>query len=79
MTNVIKEIAMFTSLSLERWVRLWAGFLIILGVILTYAVSKYWLLLLLFVGLNLFQSALTGFCPAEYFLRRMGLGTDEHK
>ena len=61
-------------MSLERWVRLWAGTVIIAGAILTYAVSEYWLLLVLFAGLNLFQSALTGFCPAEYFLRWLGVG-----
>ena len=63
-------------MSLERWVRLWAGTVIIAGVILTYAFSEYWLLLVLFAGLNLFQSALTGFCPAEYLLRWLGVGAD---
>jgi hypothetical protein len=41
---------------------------------LSYLVSPYWLLFTLFVGLNLFQSAFTGFCPLETLLRRLGLG-----
>lgn len=35
--------------------------------------SLYWLLLTAFVGLNLLQSAFTGFCPAAILLRRLGL------
>jgi len=33
----------------------------------------WWLLLTTFAGLNLFQSAFTGFCPAEMIFRRLGL------
>lgn len=61
-------------MSLEHAIRLLAGTLVIIGVILTHFVSPWWLLLPLFVGLNLFQSALTGFCPAEIILRRLGVG-----
>jgi hypothetical protein len=34
--------------------------------------SPYWLLFTAFVGLNLFQSALTGWCPLEDVLRKLG-------
>ncbi|HLH75520.1 MAG TPA: DUF2892 domain-containing protein [Candidatus Binataceae bacterium] len=61
-------------MSLERWVRLLAGSLVILSLGLAQFYSRGWLLLTLFVGLNLFQSALTGFCPAEAILKRFGLG-----
>jgi hypothetical protein len=44
---------------------------------LGYFVSGYWLLLTLFVGINLFQSALTGFCPAEMILRHFGVGSPQ--
>jgi len=36
--------------------------------------SEYWLLLTAFVGVNLIQSAFTGFCPAENIFRKLGIG-----
>lgn len=60
-------------MTIERVVRLFAGTLVVVGVILTYAVSEWWLILPLFVGLNLAQSALTRICPLESVLRRLGV------
>ncbi|MHB1937164.1 MAG: YgaP family membrane protein [Acidobacteriaceae bacterium] len=60
-------------MTIERAVRLLAGTMILISLALTVWVSHYWLLLTLFVGLNLFQSALTNWCPAEYILRALGL------
>jgi hypothetical protein len=39
---------------------------------LSLTVSPYWLILGAFVGLNLFQSAFTGFCPLAIILRKFG-------
>jgi hypothetical protein len=58
---------------IERAVRLLAGSMILISLALTQWVSHYWLFLTLFVGLNLFQSALTNWCPAEFILRALGL------
>lgn len=52
----------------ERRVRLLAGSLVAISLLLGYLVSPGWLLLAAFVALNLIQSAFTGFCPAEKFL-----------
>ncbi len=60
-------------MTIERGVRLLAGTMVLLSLALSEWVSHYWLLLTLFVGLNLFQSALTTWCPAEYILRAIGL------
>lgn len=60
-------------MTIERGVRLLAGGMILISLALAEWVSHYWLLLTLFVGLNLFQSALTTWCPAEYILRAIGL------
>lgn len=57
----------------ERGVRLLAGTLILSSLALSRWNSRGWLLLTAFVGANLFQSALTGFCPAESVLRSLGL------
>ncbi len=62
-------------MTVERGVRLLAGSMILISLVLAEWVSHYWLLLALFVGLNLFQSALTTWCPAEYILRAIGLKT----
>lgn len=49
-----------------------AGFMVLLSVVLTWYVSHYWLWLTVFVGANLLQSAFTGFCPAAMIFRRLG-------
>jgi len=52
----------------ERIVRIVAGFMVILSVVMSHYHHPYWLLLTLFVGLNLFQSGFTKFCPLENIL-----------
>jgi hypothetical protein len=44
-----------------------------LSVALGYWVSPYWFLFTAFVGLNLFQSAFTNWCPMMTFLRKLGV------
>jgi positive regulator of sigma E activity len=56
----------------ENLVRLLAGAMTLLSAALIYFVSPWWLLLTCFVGANLFQSALTGFCPPTLILRKLG-------
>ena len=59
-------------MTIERAIRALAGILVLTGVILSHVFSPWWLLLTLFVGANLFQSAFTRFCPAELIMRRLG-------
>jgi hypothetical protein len=56
----------------ERGVRLLAGTLVGLSLVLGHFVSPYWHLVAVFVSLNLIQSSFTGFCPAEKVLKRLG-------
>lgn len=58
-------------MSIERRIRLLAGSLVLIGLVLGLTVSSWWFLLVAFVGLNLAQSSFTGFCPAETILRKM--------
>lgn len=58
-------------MTVENGIRVLAGTLVLVSVALTLLVSSYWLILAGFVGLNLIQSAFTGFCPAEMILRRI--------
>jgi len=59
-------------MKIDSFIRLLAGTLVMIGVALTAFVSKWWLLLPLFAGANLFQSALTGFCPPSLLLSKLG-------
>lgn len=61
-------------MSLDRAVMAFAGVMTLLSVALVYFVSPWWLLLTTFVGLNLLQSSITGFCPAAMILRKLGVG-----
>ena len=60
-------------MQLEKTLRLIAGTFILISLALAYFVSYYWLLLTLFVGLNLFQSGLTNWCPMMTILRKCGM------
>lgn len=60
-------------MTLERWIRLIAGTFILVSLALSEIHSPYWLLFTAFVGLNLFQSALTRWCLMENFLRKLGV------
>jgi hypothetical protein len=60
-------------MKVENGVRLMAGSMILISVLLVVIVSEWWLLLTVFVGINLIQSVFTGFCPAANILRKLGL------
>jgi len=60
-------------MSVDRYLRMIAGFFVMLSVALGYWVSPYWFLFTAFVGLNLFQSAFTDWCPMMTFLRKLGV------
>ena len=62
-------------MNLDRAVLLLAGTMTLLSALLVTLVSPWWLLLTAFVGLNLLQSSITGFCPAAVVFRRLGVST----
>ena len=57
----------------ERIIRGMAGFMILATLLLAYYHSSYWLWVTAFVGANLLQSSMTGWCPAMTFLRKIGV------
>ncbi len=61
-------------MKIESAVRILAGTMILISLALTYWISPWGLILAAFVGVNLIQSALTGFCPAEMIFRKLGIG-----
>jgi len=65
---------------MKSWqmVRLFAGAFVLLALALgapasPLFVSSHWLWLTAFVGANLLQSAVTGWCPLEIILRKLGV------
>jgi hypothetical protein len=61
------------AMSIDRGVLAFAGLMVLLSLALGYYGSPYWYLLTAFVGLNLLQSSVTGFCPAAIVLRKLGV------
>lgn len=59
-------------MSLEKSVEAFAGFMVLLSVLLTYTVHPAFVWLTVFVGVNLFQQSFSGFCPAAMVLRKLG-------
>ena len=59
------------NMSLERAVEAFAGFMVLLSVVLTYFVHPGFIWLTVFVGANLFQQSFTGFCPASIVMRKV--------
>ena len=60
-------------MNLDRAIFAFAGAMVLGSLTLAYFHSPNWLYLTAFVGLNLFQSAFTGFCPAAIILRKLGV------
>ena len=63
-------------MSIERGVDAFAGFMVLLSVVLTQFVHPGFVWLTVFVGANLFQQAFTGFCPAAWVMRKAGLRSE---
>ena len=62
-------------MTIDRYVMAVAGSFIIISVLLAVFHSLSWLYFTAFVGINLFQSALTGFCPLAIILKKCGIKT----
>lgn len=60
-------------MTIENGVRALAGTMILASVALVHFVSPWWLLFTAFIGLNLIQSAFTGFCPPSILFRKLGM------
>ncbi len=60
-------------MSVDRLVFAFAGSFVLIGVLLAWLASPWWLLVPAFVGVNMLQSAFTGFCPLARILKRFGV------
>ena len=62
-------------MNVDRAVFAFAGVMVLLSLALAHFVSPLWLWFTAFVGLNLLQSSITGFCPAAVVFRKLGLSS----
>ncbi len=60
-------------MTIDKAVMAFAGAVILVSLTLGRLHSVYWLLLTAFVGLNLLQASITGFCPLAIALKRLGM------
>ncbi len=60
-------------MKMEQIIRAVAGSFILISLLLSWLHSGWWLLFTTFVGINLLQSAFTGFCPLENILEKLGI------
>jgi hypothetical protein len=60
-------------MSLDRFILAFAGAMVLLSLALTIWVSPLFVWLTAFIGVNLLQSAFTGFCPVAHLFRALGV------
>jgi hypothetical protein len=63
-------------MGINAWLRMIAGLFVMASVALGHFVSPWFYLFTAFVGLNLFQSAFSGWCPMITILRTAGVRED---
>ena len=68
---VLRKVAL--EMTIHRYLRAIAGFFVLLSLALAHYVSPNWLWFTAFVGLNLFQSAFTDWCPMISMLKKAGV------
>ena len=64
-------------MSMDRYVRVFAGSFVLISLVLAHWVSPYWLWFTVFVGANLLQSGLTRWCLLEDILAKLGVAKKE--
>ena len=63
----------------ESFIRILAGVMILVSLALTRYVDARWWFFTAFIGLNLIQSAVTGFCPPTFVLDKLGWIDADHR
>lgn len=60
-------------MTLDSAVLRFAGFVVLLSVVLSIYVHPWWIGLTVFAGLNMLQASFTGFCPAAMIFKKLGV------
>ena len=66
-----------TTTNIDRLVLRFAGAMVLVSLALGHFVHPGWYYLTAFVGLNLFQTSFTGFCPLAMILKKAGCKTGQ--
>jgi hypothetical protein len=66
-------------MTIHQYLRMTAGAFVLLSLSLGYFVDPRWFLFTAFVGLNLFQSAFSDWCPMITFLKKLGIRECRHE
>lgn len=61
-------------MTIERMLRIIAGAFVLISLALGTWVNHNWYWFTAFVGLNLFQSGFSNWCPMMWFLKKLGVG-----
>ena len=64
---------MNTHINVDRLVLACTGTLIVVSILLGILLHPYWYALAAFLGADLAQASVTGYCPLAAILRRMGV------
>ena len=60
-------------MNLDRSVMMFAGIMVLLSLILTQWHHPYWMWFTVFIGLNMIQASITGFCPVALLMKKVGI------
>lgn len=60
-------------MTIDNAVLVFAGVMTLLSAALAYLASPMFLLFTVFIGLNMIQAGFTGFCPAAFVFKKLGL------
>ena len=60
-------------MTVDRAMFAFLGCVVLAGVALAHFVHPWWIALTIFAGLNAFQTAFTGFCPAAILFKKLGI------
>ncbi|WGM41100.1 DUF2892 domain-containing protein [Caulobacter sp. NIBR1757] len=61
-------------MTVDKAVMMFAGVMVLISLALTQWVHPAWIWLTVFVGANLIQASITGFCPAAMVFKALGVG-----
>ena len=62
-------------MTIDRWVMMVAGSFMLISLLMSQLHSHNWLWFTAFVGVNLFQASITGFCPMAKIFKALGAKT----
>lgn len=60
-------------MSIDRWIFRFAGTLILVSLALSQLHHPYWLIFTAYVGANMLQASITGYCPMAKMLKAKGI------